>query len=74
MNRHARSAPHAFVPDARPALDSLRALLAETRMALPPGMPPMIGGLFGYLGYDMVRLMERLPDKHRDDLGLPEAC
>jgi anthranilate synthase component 1 len=73
VNRHARSAPHAFVPDSRPALESLRALIEETRMALPPGMPPMIGGLVGYLGYDMVRLMERLPGNTADDLGLPEA-
>ena len=73
VNRCARSAPHAFVADPNPALDSLRALVAETRMVLPEGMPPMIGGLFGYLGYDMVRLMERLPEFAADDLGLPEA-
>jgi anthranilate synthase component 1 len=73
INRHARSAPHGFVADHRRALDSLRALLAETRLDLPPGMPPMIGGLVGYLGYDMVRLMETLPDLAHDDLGLPEA-
>jgi anthranilate synthase component 1 len=73
INRHAVSAPHAFVADARPALESLRAMLAESRLALPAGMPPMIGGLVGYLGYDMVRLMERLPDKNDDALGLPDA-
>jgi anthranilate synthase component 1 len=73
LNRDALAAPHAFVAEDRPALDSLRALLAETRMALPPGVPPMCGGLFGYLGYDMVRLMERLPAKNVDVLGLPEA-
>ncbi len=73
INRHARVAPHAFEADARPALDSLRALLAETRLELPPGMPPMIGGLVGYLGYDMVRLMERLPGGTEDALCLPEA-
>ncbi len=73
INRHARAAPHAFVPDGSPALDSLRALIAETRLDLPAGMPPMIGGLVGYLGYDMVRLMERLPGATPDDLGLPEA-
>jgi anthranilate synthase component 1 len=73
VNRHARSAPHAFQPDARPALDSLRALIAETRMELPAGMPPMIGGLVGYLGYDMVRLMESLPDTTQSDLCLPDA-
>ncbi len=73
INRHARAAPHAFTPDSRPALASLRALIAETRLELPAGMPPMIGGLVGYLGYDMVRLMENLPNAPEDDLGLPEA-
>jgi len=72
-NRHARSAPHAFVPDERPAIDSLRALIAETQLDLPEHLPPMLGGLVGYLGYDMVRLMERLPQKNTDALGLPEA-
>ncbi len=62
-----------FVPDDRPAIDSLRALVAASRLALPPGLPPMIGGVFGYLGYDMVRGMEHLPDAPPDDLGLPEA-
>ncbi len=73
VNRHALAAPHAFVRDERPALDSLRAVVAESQMPLPPGVPPMCGGLFGMLGYDMVRLMERLPDKNADVLGLPDA-
>lgn len=73
INRTALSAPEAFVAEDRPALDSLRALHAECQLDLPPGMPPMAGGLFGYLGYDMVRLMERLPEKNAEVLGLPEA-
>jgi len=73
LNRHARSAPHAFVPDARPPLDSLRAVIAETRMEIPEHLPPTLGGLVGYIGYDMVRLMERLPEKNTDALGVPEA-
>ena len=73
VNRHARSAPHAFVSDSRPALDSLRALIQEAQLDLPDHLPPMLGGLVGYLGYDMVRLMERLPDKNTDAIGLPEA-
>lgn len=73
VNRHARSAPHAFVPDERPPLDSLRALVAETQLDVPEHLPPMSGGLVGYLGYDMVRQMERLPDKNADALGVPEA-
>ena len=42
-------------------------------MDLPPGLPPMASGLFGFLGYDMVRDMERLPDKNPDPIGLPDA-
>ncbi|MBO0710505.1 MAG: anthranilate synthase component I, partial [Acetobacteraceae bacterium] len=73
INRHARSAPHAFIVDDRPALDSLRALVAEARLEVPSSMPPMSGGLVGYLGYDMVRLIERLPEKNPRDLDVPDA-
>jgi anthranilate synthase component 1 len=73
INRHALSAPHAFVPDPRPALDSLRAIIAETRLDVPTNLPPMSGGLVGYLGYDMVRLMEKLPEKNQDRIGVPEG-
>jgi anthranilate synthase component 1 len=73
VNRHARSAPHAFVPEERPALESLRALIAETRLDVPATLPPMTGGVAGYLGYDMVRLMERLPETNPYQLGVPDA-
>jgi anthranilate synthase component 1 len=62
-----------FVRDDRPPLESLRALIAESTIALPDGLPPMAAGLFGYLGYDMVRLMERLPPANPDALGVPDA-
>ena len=74
VNRYAQSAPHAFVADTRPALDSLRAMIAETRLDVPANLPPMAGGLVGYLGYDMVRQMERLPAKNRDVIGVPEGA
>ncbi|MBR0646996.1 anthranilate synthase component I [Plastoroseomonas hellenica] len=73
INRHALSAPHAFVPVEKPALESLRDAIALGRMALPPGLPPIGAGFYGYLGYDMVRLMERLPAKNPDVLGIPDA-
>lgn len=73
VNRHARSAPHAFTDEALPPLESLRALIRESLIDLPPGLPPMIGGLVGYLGYDMVRLMESLPEVAADGLDLPDA-
>ena len=37
-----------------------------------PGLPPLTGGFVGYLGYDVVRRIEKLPSKAVDDLGLPE--
>jgi anthranilate synthase component 1 len=73
LNRHALSAPHAFVPEEKPPLDSLRAAIAATRMPLPPGVPAIATGLFGYLGYDMVRQIEKLPAQKPDVLGIPEA-
>ncbi len=63
----------AFEPDKRAPLDSLRAFIAESRIDLPDTLPPMAAGIFGYMGYDMVRYMERLPDDNPDALGLPEA-
>ncbi|HWY62902.1 MAG TPA: anthranilate synthase component I [Rhizomicrobium sp.] len=63
----------AFEKQAQKPLDSLRALIAQTRMTLPDALPPMAVGLFGYLGYDMVRQIENLPHPPPDTLGLPDA-
>jgi anthranilate synthase component 1 len=73
INRSARFDPDAFAEVGADPLASLRALIAESRIDLPPDLPPMAAGLFGYLGYDMVRLVERLPDVNPDPLGLPDA-
>jgi anthranilate synthase component 1 len=75
INRNALSAPDAFVPaaDTEHPLQSLRALLAETKMDLPDGLPPMAVGLFGYLGYDMVRAVEKLGPPPPDPMNLPDA-
>ena len=73
INREARFDPTAFTPEAAAPLQSLRALIAESRIALPEGLPPISSGLFGYLGYDMIRLVEHLPDVNPDPLGLPDA-
>lgn len=72
INRNARYSDE-FAEDDRPALDSLRALIAESRIDMPDGVPAGAAGLFGYLGYDMIRLVERLPDVNPDPLGLPDA-
>ena len=73
INRAARSNPNNFAPCSEAPLASLRALLAESRIELPERLPPMAAGLFGYLGYDMVRLMEELPPPKPDPIGIPDA-
>src|SRR3954452_25220854 len=73
INRRARVDSHAFEPSDKPPLQALRSLLAESRIDLPAELPPMAAGLFGYLGYDMVRLIERLPPPNPDALGVPDA-
>lgn len=73
LNRSARFDAEAFEPQQGNPLDNLRALLAESRIDLPADLPQASAGLFGYLGYDMVRLVERLPDVNPDPLGLPDA-
>jgi len=62
-----------FVPEAVGSLESLKDLIADSRMEIPEGLPPMAGGIFGVLGYDMARLTERLPKVNPDPLGLPDA-
>jgi anthranilate synthase component 1 len=54
-------------------LAGLRAFLARDRRAEVPGVPRFAGGAVGYLGYDLVRHFERLPDLAADDLELPLA-
>jgi anthranilate synthase component 1 len=73
INRAPQSDPQGFAPSPLPALASLRALLAESAIALPGELPPMAAGIFGYMGYDTVRLIERLPDRKPDPLGLPDS-
>lgn len=56
------------------ALDSLRKLIAESRIDdMPASLPPMASSLVGYMGYDMVRLTENLPNEPEDTLGLPDG-
>ena len=73
INRRALTEAEAFEPCAEPPLLALRALVQESRISLPEGSPPMAAGVFGYLGYDMVRQMERLPEAKPDVLGVPDA-
>jgi len=73
INRTARAKADTFVPCPEPPLKALRTLIAESRIDLPDSLPLMAAGVFGYLGYDMVRLMEELPPPNPDPIGIPDA-
>jgi anthranilate synthase component 1 len=55
-------------------LAAVRTIARRMRSPRVPGLPPLTGGLVGYLGYDVVRRLERLPDTSTDDLGMPELA
>jgi len=54
-------------------VEQLRRLAARYRPVRVPGLPPLIAGAIGYFAYDMVRLIERIPDTGRDDLGVDDC-
>lgn len=53
--------------------EELKRLLGEYKGIRFKGMPRFSGGAVGYIGYDMVRQIEHLPDAPQDDIGLPES-
>jgi anthranilate synthase component 1 len=73
LNRMARYDNEAFEPQTLPPLDALRALIAESHIDLPDDLPQASAGLFGYLGYDMIRHVEHLPNVNPNVLGVPDA-
>ncbi len=77
INRQALDDAGAFEPCPVAAKDgtlaSFRSLLAESRIDLPEGMPPMAAGLVGYLGYDAVRLAEAIPDQNPAHIDVPDG-
>jgi len=55
------------------SLDILKQLMAEYQFVALPGWERFTGGAVGYIGYDMVRFFEQLPDENPDDLNLPDC-
>ncbi|WP_439660817.1 anthranilate synthase component I [Lentzea sp. HUAS TT2] len=60
------------LPDGGDPLQALRETIEVLRTDPLPGMPPLTGGMVGYIGYDAVRRLERLPVIAEDDLKIPE--
>jgi anthranilate synthase component 1 len=64
-----------WTTESTPALDSLRAHIKACHIdCAPDNLPPMaVSGLFGYIGYDMIRLVENIPSTNPDDLNIPDS-
>ncbi len=63
----------AFRPCKAGTLDALRELLDASKLEIPAHLPPMAAGVFGYLSYDTIRLVEKLPAQKPDPVGVPDA-
>ncbi|MFH1355208.1 MAG: chorismate-binding protein, partial [Candidatus Omnitrophota bacterium] len=68
QKKHARS----FLTQSSP-LDEIKKIMKDFKSVEVPGLPRFYGGLVGYIGYDLVRFFEKLPDKNKDDLRLPDS-
>ncbi len=77
--------PHTFVEQHGEALEPAKTAdgnvlevlareVADAHLLHDPSLPPFTSGAVGYMGYDVVRLFERLPDTPPDDLELPDAA
>ena len=73
ISRDATGVHLKYETEDEPTLDSLRGLIAESRIDLPDSLPPMAAGLIGYMGYDTVRLVEDIPNDNPETIGIPEG-
>jgi anthranilate synthase component I len=73
INRNPQADEQAFAPANDAPLQAMHSLIRESQIALPATLPPMAAGVFGYLGYDMVRLMEELSPPGQDPINIPDA-
>src|SRR5215510_11059307 len=73
INRQPQQDLTAFTVEDLPTLQSLRVLLARSRIELPDELPPIAAGVIGYMGYDTVRLVEHLPNQRPDALDVPDS-
>ena len=73
ISRDATGAHLKYEMEEKSTLDSLRALIAESRIDLPNSLPPMAAGLIGYMTYDTIRLVEDIPNDNPETIGIPEG-
>ena len=71
---HVEGTPPVQPEESEPPLAYVRRLLSAHRAPRLDGLPPLHGGAVGFIGYDCVREIERLPNPPKDDLGLPDLA
>lgn len=69
---HWTGTPPVGLPETGDPLEALRETARLLHTEPLPGLPPLTGGMVGYLGYDIVRRLEQMPEYCEDDLRLPE--
>jgi len=67
-----RNKSRSFITKETP-LDEIKKIMQDFRSVELPGLPRFYGGLVGYMGYDTVRFFEKIPDKNKDTLGIPDT-
>lgn len=74
INKHADIHPHDFTSEKGKVFDVLRKVIKESQFTIPDKLPPMASGLFGYMSYDMVRLMEEIGNTNKpDNINIPDS-
>ncbi len=74
INRNANCDLDSFEKDKeKDVFASLRKIIAESKLDIPSALPAMSSGLFGYFSYDMVRYMEKIPNKNPEVINIPES-
>ncbi|MEM9421623.1 MAG: chorismate-binding protein, partial [Pseudomonadota bacterium] len=77
INRDPRISPDKFTADDKSTIASLHHTIEASQIDLDPEiahrLPPMSAGIFGYFGYDFVRLTEHLPNRPPDPFGVPDG-
>lgn len=80
INENFRKNPQDFVPENGAVLENLRQLIKKSHIDWSDlkygsgALPAMSAGIFGYMGYDMVRLMEKISDRGLvDEIKIPDS-
>ncbi len=73
IKRNAQRKKSNFEVCNNPPLIELRKIISESKIDFPENIPKMSAGLFGYIGYDIIKLVENLPKSNKDELRLPDS-